>query len=215
MKRILLFFLATSSIFIGAQKVSESNFQSKSSEIEKAKTAEALSHLSRSLESPAADITQWQPAYYATYSVLRQAQLHLRNNDISAASESIQRAEQRLENIDHLIPANSEVTVLKAYLNILKISANTDGNTADFVKEAKKYLYLKQYVDHSNPRMELMRAQLNYVLGYHKAGKDLSSQFEKAGAAIKAFKPKNADDPTWGTTDVNYYKSKLNNKTAK
>ncbi len=213
MKRILLFLLISSGILIGAQSLSDKEFQAKISEIEKAKNAESIGSLITYFEDPAQDVSQWQPAYYATYAGLKQAQIYLRNNNTVAASNSIKSAERNFQSISHLIPANSEIRVLKAYINILKISAN--GKNEQLIKEAKQMLYLKQNIDPNNPRMELMRAELSYALGHHLAGKDLNTQFQNAEAALKKFQPKSSIDPNWGLADAAYYKAKLNSKTAK
>lgn len=213
MKRILLFFLISAGIMVNAQLMSGKEFQSKINAIEQAKNAESIDPLIHFFENPSADTSNWEPAYYASYASLKQAQLYLRNGNSTAASNSIKRAEKNFQSIIHLLPTNSEIRVLNAYLNISKISANTSGNNEMFIKEAKELLYLKKNVDAANPRMQLMRAQLNYVLG--QTGKNLQAQFENAETALKKFKPQSNLDPNWGLTDAAYYKSKLSTKTAK
>lgn len=215
MRKIFFLILLSAGLWTAAQSSSDKNFQQKILQIEQAKNGEALAQVVPFFENPANDTSLWQPGYYAVYAALKQAELYHRSGNEQAAKMSIEKAERSYQKILHLAEGNSEIRVLYAYLNILKIRTNMTADLKQTVREAKKYLYLNQYLDAANPRIDLMRAHLNFALKYHQMGKDLTPQFQAAATALRAFKPASSTDPNWGASDAAYYLSLLPKKTSK
>lgn len=209
MKKIFTLLFIFSLVLVSAQSSWEKTFQAKITEIEHAKTPESFTRLINYFEHPAVENSSWHSYYYAAYTALKQADFTLRNNDTVSAIPIIEKAEKNLEKIAAYSSANSEIRALFAYLNIMKISSGYAVDQELFLKEAKKYLYHRDSVDPYNPRMDLMRAQLNYVLAQKSGtGKNINEQFMNAAARLKKYQAKNPADPNWGLTDAQYYISK-------
>jgi hypothetical protein len=210
MKKIAITFCF---IFLGlfsfAQNTTDKALSDNIKVLNSAKTAQDLQNVKNKFTAQIKENSDWKPAYYAALSVLKQADLGLRTKKTENVEALANEAFSYLEPILASNPNNSEIKVLMAFAHIIKM----ENNSSDFIvekKKARELLYLEVNTDKNNPRFELMRAKLEYIiLKNSKTDKNLKSSFQNAAAKLKSFTPKSENDPNWGFNDAQYYISIL------
>lgn len=144
-----------------------------------------------------AETENWLPAYHLG---LLKARTSFQMKDKVKQAAQIKVAEDYAATADALSPNNSEVYVLKAFVNLAKIVADpmTNGMKLSAPTEA---LYKKAIeLDNSNPRAHsgLVEFQMGSARYF---GQDLTPYCERLQKTIKlydAFKPKSKLHPNWG-----------------
>ena len=209
--RKLLFslFLCLISLSSFAQNTSDKALSESINKLNAAKTFDDLQAVKNSFKLQITETSNWYPSYYAALSVLKQAEMDLRTNKLEKLDLLADEAYTLLQPILSLQSKNSEIRALLAYVNIIKMGKNS-GDFEIQRKKAKELLYLEVNSDPTNPRFDLLRAQLQYLnLKNKNTDKNFKIAFEKAAVLLKAFKPKTANDPSWGFSDAQYYISTI------
>lgn len=192
-----------------AQNTSDKALSASIDVFNKAKTSNDLVSVKGDFVKQINASSDWRPTYYAALATLKQAELHLRENKIENVDKLANEATDFLQPILQFNTENSEIRALMAFVHIVKMAKNSSDFESER-KKAKELLYLEVNSDPSNPRFDLLRAQLQYLsLKNMKMDKDFKAGFQNAAKLLKDFKPKNSNDPTWGLEVAQYYISIL------
>lgn len=186
--------LVLASLLLPAQTKLEKGMQKAFQLMKENKNDQAANVLERIAN---AETENWLPAYHLG---LLKARTSFQMKDKAKQAAQIKAAEEYAATADALSPNNSEVYVLKAFVNLAKIVADpmTNGMKLSAPTET---LYKKAIeLDNTNPRAHsgLVEFQMGSARYF---GQDLKPYCERLQKTIKlydAFKPKSKLHPNWG-----------------
>ncbi len=143
-----------------------------------------------------AEPSQWLPAYYASYSSLVAG---LTNNDKALKDQYFDRALKKVEEADAISKNNSEIYLLKGYIQFMKMSVDPQARL-DLMGQAAATIETARTMNPENPRVYLIRGQNTFYMPEAFGGGKAKAKplLEMAVAKFKAVAATGALEPSWG-----------------
>ncbi len=140
---------------------------------------------------------QWLPHYYQAQAM---AMLSLTEKDIPTIDGNLDRAQEAIEKADAIHPEESEIYVIKALLNLGRITVDPVGRSALYFEAVSADLSKAKELNPENPRAHFLHAlfplYLPEFLGGGPAG--AKPRFLEAAEIFKTFENPDPLWPNWG-----------------
>jgi hypothetical protein len=140
---------------------------------------------------------EWLPLYYQSFC---EVMMGMRQTENIKKDEYYDKAEALINKADSLQPDNSEIYVMKSFVNSMKLSVDPQTRGQKFGMRSAMLLSKAEQLDRENPRVYFLRGQgLMYTPPQWGGGKDKAIPvLETAVQKFAAFKPSNTIVPHWG-----------------
>ena len=140
---------------------------------------------------------EWLPLYYQSFSSVM---MGIKQTENGKKDEYYDRAQILVEKADSMNPNNSEIYVLKALINSMKISVDPMTRGQKLGMQSAMLNSKAIELDKENPRAYLLKGSgLMYTPPQYGGGNDKALPvLEEAVAKFKTFKPSSTIMPHWG-----------------
>lgn len=145
---------------------------------------------------------QWLPCYYQAQAL---AMLSLREKDIPTIDGNLDRAQVAIEKADSIYPEESEIYVIKALLNLGRITVDPVGRGAIYFEAVSSDILKARELNPENPRAHFIQALLTLYMPEFLGGGPASAKpkFLEAAEKFKSFENPDPLWPDWGE-DLNH-----------
>ena len=214
MKKLIIFTLA---IALGSPALPQSKEYSKAMAgaiqmMNEASSPESFQKSIKQFEELAATYPdQWLPCYYQAQAL---AMLSLREKDIPTIDGNLDRALEAIEKADTIHPEESEIYVIKALLNLGRITVDPVGRGAIYFEAVSFDILKARELNPENPRAHFIQALLTLYMPEFLGGGPAGAKpkFLEAAKKFKSFENPDPLWPDWGE-DLNQDElEKLNDK---
>ncbi len=140
---------------------------------------------------------EWLPLYYQSFC---EVMIGMKQTENIKKDEYYDKAEALINKADSLQPDNSEIYVMKSFINSMKLSVDPQARGQKLGMKSAMLLSKAEQLDKENPRVYFLRGQgLMYTPPQWGGGKDKAIPvLEIAVQKFAAFKPANTIVPHWG-----------------
>jgi hypothetical protein len=145
---------------------------------------------------------EWLPLYYQSFGTLM---IGMKQTENGKKDEYFDKAQQLADKADSLSPDNSEIYVLKSFINSMKISVDPMTRGQKLGMQSAMLTSRAIELDKENPRAYFLKGNgLLYTPPQYGGGKDKAIPvLEEAVAKFKTFKPASPIMPNWGEVRAN------------
>ncbi len=205
MKKLIIFTLAIS-LAIPALPQSKGYPEAMTGAIQmmnKASTPESFHESIKQFEELAATYPeQWLPYYYQAQAL---TMLSLREKDIPTIDGNLDRAQEAIEKADAIHPEESEIYVIKALLNLGRITVDPVGRSAIYFEAVSSDILNAKELNSENPRAHFMQALFTLYMPEFLGGGPAGAKpkFLEAAEKFKSFENPEPLWPDWGE-DLNH-----------
>jgi hypothetical protein len=149
-----------------------------------------------------ANPNEWLPLYYESYCHIM---IGMQQEDRNKKDEYFDQAQLLADKADSLSKDNSEIYVLKAFINSMKISVDPANRGQKLGMQSSMLNTRAIELDKDNPRAYLLKGTgLMYTPAQYGGGKEKALPvLEMAVEKFKSFQPKNQIMPHWGEARAN------------
>lgn len=146
-----------------------------------------------------ANQSEWLPYYYQSFC---HVMIGLQQLENTKKDEYFDRAQLLVDKADSINPDNSEIYVLKSFINSMKISVDPMNRGQKLGMQSAMLTAKALEIDKENPRAYLLKGSgLMYTPAQYGGGKDKAIPvLETAVEKFKSFKPASTIMPRWGET---------------
>ncbi len=208
MKKIFLTFaLLLISFTAFAQSAYEKAMKEKIAKLEVCKTPQDFASLSNDFKRIAdKEKNQWQPYYYASFALIQQGRVLMRENKIADAETPATAALQLAGTAASLSKDNAEIHILNKMANSLLMMKDPMTRYMTYGQTAAQELEMAAKLDPENPRLTLLKGEDLYFTpeqygGSKQKGMEL---INKSLEQFNTYKPKTDLDPNWGKSEAEY-----------
>jgi len=140
---------------------------------------------------------EWLPLYYQSFCEIM---MGMKQADNLKKDEFLDKAEWLINKADSLQPSNSEIFVMKSFVNSMKISVDPQTRGQKLGMRSGMLLGMAMQYDPENPRVYFLKGQgLLYTPEQFGGGKEKAIPvLEIAMQKFAKFKPANSIMPNWG-----------------
>ncbi len=140
---------------------------------------------------------QWLPHYYQAQAM---AMLSLTEKDIPTIDGNLDRAQEAIEKADTIHPEESEIYVIKALLNLGRITVDPVGRSALYFEAVSADLSKAKELNPENPRAHFLHALFTLYLPEFLGGGPAGAKprFLEAAEKFKTFENPDPLWPDWG-----------------
>ena len=140
---------------------------------------------------------QWLPLYYQAQAI---AMLSLTEKDIPTIDGNLDRAQEAIEKADVIRPEESEIYVIKALLNLGRITVDPVGRSALYFEAVSADLSKAKELNPINPRAHFLHALFTLYLPEFLGGGPVGAKprFLEAAEKFKTFENPDPLWPDWG-----------------
>jgi len=140
---------------------------------------------------------QWLPHYYQSQTL---AMLSLNEKDIPTIDGNLDRAQLSIEKADSLHPDESEIYVIKALLNLGRITVDPAGRSALYFEAVSTDLSRAKELNPENPRAHFLHALFTLYLPEFLGGGPAGAKplFLDVAEKFKTFENPDPLWPDWG-----------------
>ncbi len=144
-----------------------------------------------------ANQSEWLPLYYQSYCHVMAG---MKQEENGKKDEFFDQAQVLIDKADALSPDNSEIYVMKSFINSMKISVDPMTRGQKLGMQSAMLTEKALGLNKENPRAYLLKGSgLMYTPPQYGGGKEVALPvLEEAVAKFKTFKPENAIMPHWG-----------------
>ncbi len=144
-----------------------------------------------------ANPTEWLPVYYQAYCTIL---MGMKQESPALKDEYFDKAEALINRADEISPENSEILVVQAWVNSMKIGVDPATRGQKLGPKAGMFTEKALQLNPENPRAHFLKGtSIFYMPANFGGGKDKALPvFEKAIEKFKAAKPENKIVPHWG-----------------
>jgi hypothetical protein len=155
---------------------------------------------------------EWLPLYYQSYCILMSG---MRETDNGKKDEMLDKAGLLANRADSLSKDNSEIYVLRSFINSMKISVDPMTRGQQLGMQSAMLTARAIELDKENPRAYLLKGSgLMYTPPQYGGGKDKAIPvLEESVAKYKSFRPKDKIAPHWGEARANQLLEQLKTET--
>lgn len=145
---------------------------------------------------------QWLPYYYQAQAL---TMLSLREKDIPTIDGNLDRAQEAIEKADTIHPEESEIYVIKALLNLGRITVDPVGRSAIYFEAVSSDILKARELNSENPRAHFIQALFTLYLPEFLGGGPAGAKpkFLEAAEKFKSFENPEPLWPDWGE-DLNH-----------
>ena len=163
--------------------------------LDTAKTYETKANLLRGIEMVAnASKSDWISQYHASF---QNAVLSIEKKDTAEASRMLNKAEEFIKTANSIQPNESEIVLLRAMINGMRIGQNPSLGAALGPDVMKGYAEAKK-LNAENPRVYLVLGE-SYMYMPEEAGGGMKVAKANLEIALKKYENEKHDDPAWPT----------------
>jgi hypothetical protein len=140
---------------------------------------------------------QWLPHYYQAQAM---AMASLNEKDIPTIDGNLDRAQEAIEKADSIQPDESEIYVIKALVNLGRITVDPAGRSALYFEAVSTDLSKAKELDPKNPRAHFLHALFTLYLPEFLGGGPAGAKplFLDAAEKFKTFENPDPLWPDWG-----------------
>lgn len=140
---------------------------------------------------------QWLPCYYQAQAL---AMLSLREKDIPTIDRNLDRAQEAIEKADSIHAEESEIYVIKALLNLGRITVDPVGRGAVYFEAVSSDILKARELNPENPRAHFIQALLTLYMPEFLGGGPAGAKpkFMEAAEKFKSFENPDPLWPDWG-----------------
>lgn len=140
---------------------------------------------------------QWLPCYYQAQAL---AMLSLREKDIPTIDRNLDRAQEAIEKADSIHAEESEIYVIKALLNLGRITVDPVGRGAVYFETVSSDILKARELNPENPRAHFIQALLTLYMPEFLGGGPAGAKpkFMEAAEKFKSFENPDPLWPDWG-----------------
>lgn len=160
-------------------------------------TEEYLQCANRFERIAAVEKERWLPCYYASFAYI---QISFLEEDLSKKEQILDKAQQLLDKAFGIIPDESELHVLQAFLYPSRIMVDPVGRGMEYMNKIDESLNHATELNPDNPRIYFLQAMntLNLPPAMGGGADKAKPLFELAAEKFNAFQPEKNISPDWG-----------------
>ena len=140
---------------------------------------------------------QWLPYYYQAQAL---AMLSLREKDIPTIDGNLDRAQEAIEKADAIHAEESEIYVIKALLNLGRITVDPVGRSTIYFEAVSSDILKARELNPENPRAHFIQALFTLYMPEFLGGGPAGAKpkFLEAAEKFKSFEKPEPLWPNWG-----------------